>query len=72
MTKLVNSAFEKISTLPEIEQNIFAQFIIDEIIEEDKWNKSFSKSEDILSQMADKALVNFNNNQTEILNIDSL
>jgi len=72
MTKLVNSAFEKISSLPEIEQNIFAQFIIDEIKEEDNWNKSFSKSEDILSKMANEALADFNNNQTEILNIDSL
>ncbi|MEA2017379.1 MAG: hypothetical protein U9N59_02930 [Campylobacterota bacterium] len=72
MTKLVDSAFEKISTLPEIEQNIFAQFIIDEIIEEDKWNKSFSKSEDLLSKMADEALTDFNNNQTEILNISNL
>jgi hypothetical protein len=33
MTKLVDSAFERISTLPEIEQNIFAQFIIGEIKE---------------------------------------
>jgi hypothetical protein len=31
MTKLLNNAFEKISKLPEIEQNIFARFIIKEI-----------------------------------------
>jgi hypothetical protein len=72
MTKLVDSAFEKISNLPEIEQNLFAQFIIDEITQENKWNKSFAQSEDILSQMADGALIDFDNNQTEILNTDSL
>jgi hypothetical protein len=72
MTKLVDSAFERISTLPEIEQNIFAQFIIDEIKEEDKWNKSFAQSEDILAQMANEALTDFNNNKTEILNTDNL
>ncbi len=31
MTKLLNSAFEEDIKLPEIEQNIFARFIINEI-----------------------------------------
>ena len=40
MTKLLNSAFEEISKLPELEQNIFARFIIDEIESEKKWEKN--------------------------------
>ena len=34
MTQLLNSAFEKASLLNEIEQNIFARFILDEISSE--------------------------------------
>ena len=43
MTKLLNSAFEEISKLPEIEQNIFARFIINEIESEKKWEKKVFK-----------------------------
>ena len=63
MTKLLNSAFEKISKLPEIEQNIFARFIINEIESEKKWEKKFSNSEDLLSNLANTALNDFKNNK---------
>ena len=36
MTKLLDSAFKEAESLPKIEQNIFAQFIIDEIHSEKK------------------------------------
>ena len=45
MTQLLNSAFEQISKLPEIEQNIFARFIIDEIESEKKWEQNFANNE---------------------------
>lgn len=63
MTKLLNSAFEEISKLPEIEQNIFARFIINEIESEKKWKKKFSNSEDLLSNLANTALTDFKNNK---------
>ena len=63
MTKLLNNAFEKISKLPEIEQNIFARFIINEIESEEKWEKKFSNSEDLLSNLANTALTDFKNNK---------
>ena len=63
MTKLLNNAFEKISKLPEIEQNIFARFIINEIESEKKWEKKFSNSEDLLSNLANTALNDFKNNK---------
>lgn len=63
MTKLLNSAFEEISKLPEIEQNIFARFIINEIESEKKWEKKFSNSEDLLSNLANTALNDFKNNK---------
>ncbi|MDD2974237.1 MAG: hypothetical protein PHZ10_03940 [Aliarcobacter cryaerophilus] len=63
MTKLLNSAFEEISKLPEIEQNIFARFIINEIESEKKWEKKFSNSEDLLSNLPNTALTNFKKNK---------
>ena len=72
MTKLLDSAFKKVSELPKVEQNIFARFILNEIKQEKNWDKSFSNSEDMLSIMASEALDDYKNNKTEILYIDKL
>jgi len=72
MTTLLNSAFKKITDLPQTEQNIFARFIIDEIESEKKWDDSFSMSEELLEDMAQEALNDFNQNKTSELNIESL
>ena len=72
MTKLLDSAFNEVSELSEIEQNIFARFILDEIHLEKQWNNSFSQSEDLLSTMADDALNDYSKNNTEILDIEKL
>lgn len=67
MTILLETAFEKISVLPEIEQNIYAKNLLEEIASEKKWDSSFSESEDVLSQMADNALEDFKSNNTKLL-----
>ena len=72
MTKLLDNAFQKVSALPEIEQNIFARFILDEMEQEKSWDKSFSNSEELLSLMANDALNDYKNNNTELLNINKL
>jgi hypothetical protein len=61
MTKLLESAFEKISTLPDMEQNVYARFIIDEMESELAWSSAFAKSEDLLEDMANEALEEFEN-----------
>ena len=72
MTTLLESAFEKISALPEIEQNIYAKNLLDEIESEKRWDSTFSESEDLLSQMADSALEDLKNSDTEPLTQDQL
>jgi hypothetical protein len=72
MTQLLESAFKKISSLPEIEQNIYAKFIIDEMESELSWGSTFSESEDLLEEMANEALKDFDNKGTEKLDIDKL
>ena len=72
MTTLLETAFEKVSALPEMEQNIYAKNLLDEIESEKKWDSAFSESEDLLGQMADSALEDFKNNDTKSLNQDQL
>ena len=72
MTKLLDSAFNEAQSLSQVEQNIFARFIIDEIHSEKKWDETFAQSEEMLSSMADDALNEFDVNKTEPLSIDKL
>lgn len=56
MTELLNRAFKEASKLPEIEQNAFAKWVLEELKTEGKWESSFANSEDILDKLADEAL----------------
>jgi UDP-N-acetyl-D-mannosaminuronic acid transferase (WecB/TagA/CpsF family) len=72
MTQLLNSAFEKVTELSELEQNVFARFILDEIENETKWNHSFANSENVLSSIANETLEEFKADKTEILDTGKL
>jgi len=72
MTQLLESAFEKISSLPEMEQNIYAKFILDEMESELTWGSAFSESEGLLEEMADEALMDYDNKGTEKIDIEKL
>ncbi len=52
MTKLLEKAFEALNKLPENEQDSFAQLIIEDL----KWDDSFTSSQDVLLSMANEAL----------------
>ena len=72
MTTLLETAFEKASSLPEIEQNRFAKLLIAEIESEKEWDRLFGESEDILAKMADIALEDYNNGKTKPLTQEQL
>jgi hypothetical protein len=72
MTKLLDSAFKEAESLSKIEQNMFAQFIIDEIHSKKKWDETFANSEDVLAELADDALNEYKEGNTETINIDKL
>ncbi len=72
MTKLLDSAFREVETLSQVEQNMFAKFIIDEITSKKRWDEEFTNSEDTLTQLADEALVEFDLENTELLNTNNL
>ncbi len=72
MTQLLEKAFSEASALPEIQQNILARWIIDELLAEKKWDVLFSETEDELAALADEALNEYEQGKTQILNLDDL
>lgn len=72
MTELLKKAFEKVSNLPESEQNAFARWLLDELASEQRWDEAFANSEDLLSQLADEALVEHRKGTTKLLDSDTL
>ena len=72
MTKLLEKAFEQASKLPELEQNVLAKQLLNELATEKKWEKAFASSEDILSRLADEAVEEHKQGKTKPLDIDSL
>ena len=72
MTQLLEKAFKRASKLPEIEQNIMAKWLIDELKSEKKWEKLFAESEDILEKLADEALAELAQGKTKLLDVDKL
>lgn len=40
MTQLLNQAFQEASKLPDMQQNMIARWLLDELLSEKKWDKS--------------------------------
>lgn len=72
MTKLLEKAFKNASKLPEIEQNVLAKWLLEELKAERKWDQAFAESEDILGRLADEALEAHRRGKTTPLDIDKL
>jgi hypothetical protein len=67
MTELLEKAFIEVTKLPEHQQDALAAWILEELASEERWEKAFADSEDLLSQLADEALVEYVAGQTEEL-----
>ena len=72
MTKLLKTAFEKASRLPDVEQNALAKWLLEELEAEKKWDQSFAESEDILDQLGEEALAAQRQGKTKPMDIDKL
>lgn len=72
MTKLLNEAFDEAAKLSALEQNLIAQWLLNELASEKKWDKSFADSEDILGALADEALEEHRMGKTETLEPEKL
>ena len=65
MTDLLQKAFSEAAKLPVLEQNIFANWILDELDSEQRWQQAFANSEDTLALLAAEALDEYQDNETE-------
>ena len=72
MTKLLENAFNQASKLPKIEQNVIGRWLLDEIKADKKWEKLFAEFEDVLEQLAQKALMEYEKGNTNDLDINKL
>jgi hypothetical protein len=74
MTELLAKAFKKVSEeLPEHEQDAFAEWLL-QVIENDEreWDALFAGSADKLEKLADRALTEYSEGRTEILDLAKL
>ena len=72
MTTLLEKAFQEASKLPEVEQNAFGKWLLDELASEREWEGLFAESEDVLSKLADEALQEHAEGKTRPLEPDGL
>ena len=72
MTKLLEKTFNKVSKLPEFDQNLIAKWVLDEIESDEKWNKLFANSENQLAGLAFDALAEDAHGKSTLLNPDLL
>jgi hypothetical protein len=56
MTKLLKEVLAKLSMLPPEQQDELAAFLLAEMEDEARWDKSFAESQDALAKLADEAL----------------
>ena len=56
MTVALQEAFEKAAALPLERQETIAAVVLEEIEAEDRWQRSFAQSQDVLSKLAAEAL----------------
>ncbi len=71
-TKLLERAVEKVMKLPENEQDAIAAFILEEIEDETRWDKTFARSQDILAKLAQEAMEEEKSGKTKELDPNTL
>ena len=55
MTRALDAAVAKLASLPADEQDRIAQWLLDELRDEERWARQFSASQDALSKLAAEA-----------------
>jgi hypothetical protein len=67
MTELLEKAFAEVTKLPEAEQNAVARWLLAELAAERRWQDLFDSRPDVLAQLADDALAEYERGETESL-----
>jgi hypothetical protein len=72
MTKVLEKAFDEASKLSESEQNALGEWLLTEIESEREWEHAFARSQDVLADLARKALAEHRRGETKELDPDGL
>jgi hypothetical protein len=72
MTKLLQKAFEEAAKLPDDDQDALAQAVLGELASERRWDELLARSADLLSELAEEALVEHRAGRTKPLDPDTL
>jgi hypothetical protein len=56
MTQLLEKALSEVAKLPDAEQDAVAAILLQEMASERRWSEAFANSQDLLANLADKAL----------------
>lgn len=72
MTKTLEKAFTEAARLPEQEQESFAEWMLEELASERRWERAFASSSDQLAKLAAEALAEHAEGKTRELDPDQL
>ena len=67
MTRLLKEVMAKLSKLSPARQDELAAWLLAEMEDEARWDKSFAESQDALEKLADEALEEFRRGETRPL-----
>lgn len=65
MTQALSAAVASAAKLPEEEQNVLAAILLEEMESEERWSGLFSGSQNLLEQMANDAIQDFQAGQVQ-------
>lgn len=72
MTQLLAKAFEEASKLPERLQDEIAETLLEDLEGEERWDETLANSQDLLEQLAEKALEEHRAGRTRKMGFDEL
>lgn len=72
MTELLEQAIAQLKALPTDKQDAIATLIMKELEDEAKWDAAFASSQNLLADLAAEAMAEYNADQTQVLNPETL
>ncbi len=72
MTRTLDAAMAKHATLPPEEQDRVANWLLEELQDEEDWNRRFAASQDLLSKLSAEALAEYAEGRTTPLDPEKM
>jgi hypothetical protein len=72
MTHLLEQAYQRTIQLSDADQDAIAALILEEIEDEARWTRSFSRSAEALSRLAEEALVEHRAGRAPLLDLNKI